>query len=199
MFSESVDKAYDTLAQFVRDRRHSFGFSQREVCELIRTYGIEKMGYGGYGRIECGDWVPKDQELLRSIARALKADEEEVIKLAERSRQGLQVLNRDYSHLLQLLKAMVVVMNKEQRISTIQALNQKIGLYKEPIHELARNFFELWQGNLKLDEAPRNGLRPLIYYLRPFCDEDLKPWDSDAQRDQSDNGMQMDCLARKTT
>ncbi len=175
MSDETKEKSWNSLSELLRDRRCSLGLTHRQIESRTAGSGPVVVNRGAYGRIEGNFWNPKNPNVLIAIARALQLDEKLVLELSERTRNAPMVLNKEYGRVLQLMQAMVSVMDKAEQALTIRTLDQKIGLFQEPIHQLARNFVDLWKGDLRVDEVPRNGLRPLIHYLRPFCDEDMKP------------------------
>lgn len=173
---EFSERQWDSLGELLRYRRAELGLTQRDIEEKTSGGGPKTVNRGAYGRIEGGYWIPKNRVVLDSLALALELDADLVTAVAERTRNAPQLLSREYSRVNELIQAVVSGMDKAERDVTLRPMDLKIGLFKEPLNQLARNFIDFWKGNLKIDDIPSNGLRPLRYYLRPFCSEDIEQW-----------------------
>lgn len=185
MHIRELSQQWDTIGDAVRGRRLDLGLTQREVAERTGQKGSKTLSGKAYGRIEGGHWIPRDKEVIRSLALALEIDEELLQEYAEITRDDKQLFSREYSRVLDLINAMLRVMDIDEQAQTFRTLEKKIALFEEPIYKLARNFTSLWKGEISVDDAPRNGLRPLRHYLRPFCQEDMIPWRKENIRSDS--------------
>jgi transcriptional regulator with XRE-family HTH domain len=182
MLHSELQFQYDTLGDLLRARRLSLGLTQREVELRISQRGPKAISRESIGRMEGGYWIPKDADVFRSLALALEVDEDVIRYYADLTRNERRLLSNEYSHVLDLVNAMIRIMSSDEQDQTFRTLEKKIVLFDEPIYRLARNFAHLWTGRIGVDDLPGNGLRPLKHYLRPFCQEDMIPWRGEENR-----------------
>lgn len=74
-----------------------------------------------------------------------------------------------------ILEIAVLMMTSDEQKETVCRIGKRIQLFAEDSEQLGNNIALFLTGNLKLDEEPKNGLRPLRHYICPIT-QDIEDW-----------------------
>jgi len=164
----------ETFGEYIRRLRKEKGLTQHQLAARTTLSGAY------IARIETDSSTPRKREILASLAAGLDIDSDEVVSKAKIFKESRETLIRKYRRLIDLLLSIEAISVDQSTPMTV--LEQKLGLFKEPKLEVARNILAVFQGNLGFDEIPQSGCRPVSHYFRSFCNEDMIKWEPKKER-----------------
>ena len=159
----------ESFGEYIRRLRKDKDLTQVQLAE--RT--VISAAY--IARIETDSSTPRKRSILASLAAGLEVDEDELVSKAKVFSTSRETLIRKYKRVVDLLLSIEAISEKHSTPLTI--LDQKLGLFKEPKHMVARNILAVFEGRLGFNDIPPNGLRPVSHYFRAFCNSDMEKWD----------------------
>ena len=162
----------DTLfGKYIRDGRALKKYSQRKLASIVC------ISHGNEARIEGGYSIPKNDDVIRRLAKALDISESELFEAAESDRMAREDIQNIYPASYSLFQSMLSVMSDDTQNNTFDFFERRICLFNEDEKKLSLNFVNYLLGKLDLYDIPANGLRPLSHYFSPWCSE-IEQWDT---------------------
>jgi len=157
------------FAGMIKEAREKKGLTQRELAGLVNR------SHGNIARIEGSHTVPKKENAIREIAKALDIDEEELVEEAWCARQGREDLITVFPAIYSLVLTILDVSSDEDLAKTLNMFEKRLFLLRENEEKLAANFINYLTGRLGLTDDPENGLRPISHYFMPWCSK-IEEW-----------------------
>jgi len=157
------------FAKMIMKARMQKKLTQRELALLMER------SHGNIASIEGGHSIPKDDSFIISLAKALDIDSDELLRQAKNERMKHKSHSTAYPAIFSLIFNMFSIVNEKDEKDILNRFELRILLFKEDEIELAKNLIEFFKLNLKLDEIPANGLRPLNHYFISWCKE-IEDW-----------------------
>jgi len=157
------------LGEVIYEIRKSKGKSQRDFAEDIGCSG------GYVTKLENGLSIPRDPELINNLDRIIT--DYSVYYLIEytKSQKRSVSVSKELPNILEFLKTLLERMPEHSLSKIVLQVELRIGLFREDKKKLADNVKRFLLGDLRLNDIPENGLRPLCHYLDSWGPE-IEKW-----------------------
>jgi len=156
-----------TPGTFIRVRREEMNLSLQDVAdpaELTPSF---------LARVEKDMHIPSNAKTIRSIEKSLHIDEGYLRDYFEHWKSERSL--RNLKNFMNLIRISIKIM-KESQFIIVSRIDHRIRVFDEDKRLLASNFIEYLSGDLRIDEKPENGLRPLCHYFDEFSPEINNKW-----------------------